>query len=152
MIIWLVLRLEIRCSRVMTRAIARAFPRSLSLLRPRSTTAAAIHPPPPVPSSSSSGMRNLDTPLVSNPLSKMCMQPEIRRQISQKSCGRISACHMPDVSSCSSRKPAHMKCGRAVENTGIFSQDAVSSAGEAQAQPMFFFKNPRSIGWLPKLW
>ncbi len=45
-----------------------------------------------------------------------------------------------------------MKCGRAVENTGIFSQDAASSAGEAQAQPMLFFKYTRSIGWLPKLW
>ncbi len=33
---------------------------ALSLLRPRSTTAAAIRPPPPLPSSSSSGMRNLD--------------------------------------------------------------------------------------------
>jgi hypothetical protein len=40
-----------------------------------------------------------------------------------------------------------MKCGRAVENTGIFSQDAASSAGEAQAQPMLFFKNTRSI-WM----
>jgi putative hemolysin len=93
-----------------------------------------------------------DTPLVSNLLSKMCMQQGIRRQIFQKSRGRISACHMPDISSCNSRTPAHMKCGRAVENTGIFSQDAASSAGEAQAQPMLFFKYTRSIGWLPKLW
>ncbi len=46
-----------------------------------------------------------DTPLVSNLLNKMCMQPEIWRQIFQKSCGKISACHMPDISSCSSRKP-----------------------------------------------
>jgi hypothetical protein len=47
----------------------------------------------------------------------------------------------------------YTKCGRAVENAGIFSQDAISSAGEAQAQPMFLFvKNPRSIGWLPKFW
>jgi hypothetical protein len=45
-----------------------------------------------------------------------------------------------------------MKCGRVVENAGIFSQDPVSSAGEAQAQPMFFSKNPRSIVWLPKFW